>query len=262
MWPTVRDVARSACLCLSVCYWALQKRLTNYSTVWDKNLGGTKKVGGRIPYGKRHFGDNLPTHCKYGKYQACGQYSQLYSIGGSGDASFRCQYCSNLLIVVVVVAVVIVLAVVILHSKTQPRLQQRLTALDSAYLKTFTEWKQVRLAVAIELLADSQRTRQHRPEHLTNEQVQNIVRSFMHADAIPPDRKCHSRLTTAHWQASDSPGELPKIVASRVVATGLRCLCATMMEMPRPRRTNSYLAKTRELTIPSAMSCITSKISV
>ena len=30
---------------------------------------------------------------------ACDQYSQLYLVGGSSDAAFCCQYCSNLLVI-------------------------------------------------------------------------------------------------------------------------------------------------------------------
>ena len=32
------------------------------------------------------------------KYRVCGQYSQSYSVGGSSDAAFWYQYCSNLLL--------------------------------------------------------------------------------------------------------------------------------------------------------------------
>jgi len=34
--------------------------------------------------------------CREYAYPSCSQYYQHYSVGGSSDAAFRCQYCSNL----------------------------------------------------------------------------------------------------------------------------------------------------------------------
>jgi len=50
-------------------------------------------------------------HLKHLAYPACGRYSQLYSVDGSGDAAFHCHYCSNLLLSIIHTA-----------SKTSPRL--------------------------------------------------------------------------------------------------------------------------------------------
>ena len=50
-------------------------------------------------------------HLKHIAYPACGRYSQLYSVDGSGDAAFHCHYCSNLLLSIIHTA-----------SKTSPRL--------------------------------------------------------------------------------------------------------------------------------------------
>jgi len=49
----------------------------------------------------------------YREYSACGSHSQLYLVGGNGDAAFRCQYCSVLLLSTTMVLMVVVVVVVV-----------------------------------------------------------------------------------------------------------------------------------------------------
>jgi len=42
------------------------------------------------------WGKYLPADVKCRDYQACDQYSQSHSTGGSSDVTFHSQYCSNL----------------------------------------------------------------------------------------------------------------------------------------------------------------------
>jgi len=91
-------------VCLSVCWsqpWALQKRMNRsrcrlgYGVRWDKKP--CIRWGPRYPPGKETIFGASPGPLIYREYLAYGWYFEPYSIGGS-DATFRCQYCSNLML--------------------------------------------------------------------------------------------------------------------------------------------------------------------
>jgi len=52
-------------------------------------------MGAQNSQGKGQFGGISQPSVKYKEYPAHGPYSQPYSVGGSSDAAFRCQYSSN-----------------------------------------------------------------------------------------------------------------------------------------------------------------------
>ena len=106
MQPVVTDVSWSVCVhasvWLSVCplvqEWAIQK--------WPKwsrcNLryglmGATNHVfaaGPDPPRGGAIVGRHLRAIVKYREYLAWGRYSPSFSVGGSTDVAFCCEYCS------------------------------------------------------------------------------------------------------------------------------------------------------------------------
>ena len=80
--------------CVSLCLL-----VTTVSSAKDVNrlrchLGWDQ--GTQISPGKRQFWENCPAYCIHREYQACGWYSQSYSVDGSSDVAFCCQWCSNL----------------------------------------------------------------------------------------------------------------------------------------------------------------------
>jgi len=63
--------------------------------LWTRVVQETTYYAGvRIPQGKGRLGGHLPAHREVFGISGVGQ---SYSVGGSSDAAFRCQYCSNLL---------------------------------------------------------------------------------------------------------------------------------------------------------------------
>ena len=83
------------------------KRLNRLWCIWGADLGGNEKLciswGSYHPRGNGNFNGHFTPHWKvawrqYRGYPTCGRYFQLYILGGSSSAAFRCQYCSNLFI--------------------------------------------------------------------------------------------------------------------------------------------------------------------
>jgi len=94
MRPIATDVVWSVCLCLLVTTVSPTKLAEpvevsfGVRTPWDQ--GTTYLMGAQLPSVKREFrGSHLPAYCTV-------QGKHSYSVGGSSDAAFRCQYCSNL----------------------------------------------------------------------------------------------------------------------------------------------------------------------
>jgi len=92
--------------CVSVCLsqpLARQKTAEQIEVpfgIWTR-VGPGKELcfrwGLRWAQGKGQFWRAIfPSIVKYEEYLVCSGYSQPYSIGGSSDAAFHCQYCSSL----------------------------------------------------------------------------------------------------------------------------------------------------------------------
>jgi len=81
--------------------------------IWTRGVHWSKEPfirwGVWFPHETEHFRGTSPSPLSYRECPACGRYSQPYSVGGSSDAAFRCQYGDNLLYVMLLKCVVIVL---------------------------------------------------------------------------------------------------------------------------------------------------------
>jgi len=68
---------------------------TDRGAVWDTDSGGTKHalcVGLALPGRRVNLRGVSRPMVKWREYSACIRYSQPYSIAGSRDVAFRCQY--------------------------------------------------------------------------------------------------------------------------------------------------------------------------
>ena len=99
--PIGTDVAWSMCLC--VCLLVTITNCAKTAEPIEMLFGVWTRVGPRnyVPGGKPdpqwkgQFSGQLPAH---GEVYGTSDVSQCYSLGGSSDAAFRCQYCINLLL--------------------------------------------------------------------------------------------------------------------------------------------------------------------
>jgi len=86
--------------CTSVSVWGHnyephKNGWTDRGAVWDTDSGGTKHalcVGLALPGRKVNLRGVSRPMVKWREYSACIRYSQPYSIAGSRDVAFRCQY--------------------------------------------------------------------------------------------------------------------------------------------------------------------------
>ena len=88
MWPIVTNVAWSE----HVDYKTTEPIEVQYG-VWCMDSGGPREPCFRWGVEEAILGEGqTPAHCEV---QGISDVSQSYSVGGSSDAAFRCQYCSD-----------------------------------------------------------------------------------------------------------------------------------------------------------------------